>query len=30
LLLMIITPLLLQLFFERYMVILLPSGSLFS
>lgn len=30
LLLMIITPVALLLFFERYMVILLPSGSLFS
>lgn len=30
LLLMIVTPVALLLFFERYMVILLPSGSLFS
>lgn len=29
-LLMVITPVALHLFFERYMVILLPSGSLFS
>lgn len=29
-LLMILTPIALLLFFERYMVILLPSGSLFS
>lgn len=30
LLLMILTPIALLLFFERYMVILLPSGSIFS